>query len=212
MHFSGSAELKAKLEHAQNLMSHVSRKLEVVFERALDALIRELENKQWGKTDRPRRSGGRKDRRPSRADKREVYDRDGAQCSYVSPSGVRCTARAFLQYDHVDPLGKGGGGEARNGRLLEGRVLQGGCGTRHRGRTLAFGPADPRGPAQTHAGLSAAAFTSECLLLFRTCGTPRPFTAPDQKTHAQARVTFVRRPSSCSRTRMCEACQRETGL
>ena len=29
-----------------------------------------------------------------------------------------CTARAFRQYDHVDPLGKGGGGEARNGRLL----------------------------------------------------------------------------------------------
>ena len=118
MHFSGSAELRAKLEHAQNLMSHVSRKLEVVFERALDALIRELENKQWGKTERPRRSGGRKDRRPSRADKREVYERDGAQCAYVSSSGVRCTARAFLQYDHVDPRGKGGGGEARNGRLL----------------------------------------------------------------------------------------------
>ena len=118
VHFSGSAELRAKLEHAQNLMSHVSRKLEVVLERALDALIRELENKQWGKTERPRRSGGRKDRRPSRADKREVYERDGAQCAYVSPSGVRCTARAFLQYDHVDPLGKGGGGEARNGRLL----------------------------------------------------------------------------------------------
>ncbi|MCB9579006.1 MAG: hypothetical protein H6717_18395 [Polyangiaceae bacterium] len=118
VHFSGSAELKGKLEHAQNLMSHVSRKLEVVFERALDALIRELENKQWGKSDHPRRSGGRKDRRPSRADKREVYERDGAQCSYVSPSGTRCTARAFLQYDHVDPRGKGGGGEARNGRLL----------------------------------------------------------------------------------------------
>ena len=59
-------------------MSHVNRKLEVVFERALDALIRELENKQWGKTERPRRSGGRKDRRPSRADKREVYERDRA--------------------------------------------------------------------------------------------------------------------------------------
>ncbi|MCB9578327.1 MAG: hypothetical protein H6717_14985 [Polyangiaceae bacterium] len=118
VHFSGSAELRAKLEHAQNLMSHVSRKLEVVLERALDALIRELENKQWGKTERPRRSGGRKDRRPSRADKREVYERDGAQCAYVSSSGVRCTARAFLQYDHVDPRGKGGGGEARNGRLL----------------------------------------------------------------------------------------------
>ena len=51
--------LKAKLEHAQDLMSHVSRELEVVVERALDALIRELSNKRWGKPDKPRRSRGR---------------------------------------------------------------------------------------------------------------------------------------------------------
>ena len=40
-------------------MSHVSRELEVVVERALDALIRELSNKRWGKPDKPRRSRGR---------------------------------------------------------------------------------------------------------------------------------------------------------
>ena len=39
-------------------MSHVSRELEVVIERALDALIRQLENKRWGVTDKPRRSRG----------------------------------------------------------------------------------------------------------------------------------------------------------
>ncbi|MCA9592351.1 MAG: hypothetical protein KC776_03545, partial [Myxococcales bacterium] len=70
VHFSAGASLKAKLEHAQNLMSHVSRELEVVIERALDALIRELERKRWGKTDKPRRSRGTKPGEPGRAARR----------------------------------------------------------------------------------------------------------------------------------------------
>jgi 5-methylcytosine-specific restriction endonuclease McrA len=118
VHFTGSARLRAKLEHARNLMSHVSRELEVVIERALDALIRELENKQWGKTDRPRRSRGTKDGSPARKDKREVYERDHAQCAYVSEDGVRCASKAFLQYDHVEPRAFGGSGKADESRLL----------------------------------------------------------------------------------------------
>ncbi|MCB9581290.1 MAG: hypothetical protein H6717_29945 [Polyangiaceae bacterium] len=117
VHFSASESLKAKLEHAQNLMSHVSRELEVVVERALDALIRELEKKRWGKTDKPRRSRGTKPGEPGRAARREVYERDGAQCCFVSESGVRCTATAFLQYDHIEATGIGGGDGASNGRV-----------------------------------------------------------------------------------------------
>ncbi len=116
--FTGSAELKAKLEHARNLMSHQSRALEVVVERALDALIRELENKRFGKTDRPRQSAGTADGSMSRPAKREIYDRDDGQCTYVSPSGVRCTERAFLEIDHREPRALGGKGDAANGRLL----------------------------------------------------------------------------------------------
>ncbi len=116
--FTGSARLRAKLEHARNLMSHVSRDLEVVFERALDALIRELENKQWGKTDRPRHSRGTKDGSPARKDKREVYERDDAQCAFVSEDGVRCASKAFLQYDHILPRALGGSGTADESRLL----------------------------------------------------------------------------------------------
>ncbi len=118
VHFTGSARLRDKLEHARNLMSHVSRELGVVFERALDALIRELENKQWGKTDRPRRSQGTQDGSPSRKDKREVYERDDAQCAFVSEDGVRCTSKAFLQYDHTLPRAFGGSGKADESRLL----------------------------------------------------------------------------------------------
>ncbi|MCB9581291.1 MAG: hypothetical protein H6717_29950 [Polyangiaceae bacterium] len=117
VHFSASESLKAKLEHAQNLMSHVSRELEVVVERALDALIRELSNKRWGVTDKPRRSRGTKPGEPGRAARREVYERDGAQCCFVSESGVRCTAKAYLQYDHIEATGIGGSDGASNGRV-----------------------------------------------------------------------------------------------
>ena len=121
--FTASARLREKLEHARNLMSHVSREFEVVVERALDALIRELENKQWGKTDRPRRSRGTQDGSPSRKDKREVYERDDAQCAFVSQDGVRCASKAFLskaflQYDHIEPRALGGSGKADESRLL----------------------------------------------------------------------------------------------
>jgi 5-methylcytosine-specific restriction endonuclease McrA len=117
--FSASARLKAKLEHALNLMSHTnpSRKLEPVFERALDALVRELENKKLGKTNRPRRSRGVKPGDVSREVKREVYERDGGQCTYVSESGVRCEARTQLEFDHIQPRALGGSGDAANTRL-----------------------------------------------------------------------------------------------
>ncbi len=71
-----------------------------------------------GKTDRTRRSRGTKDGSPSRKDKREVYERDDAQCAFVSEDGVRCTSRAFLQYDHLEPRALGGSGKADESRLL----------------------------------------------------------------------------------------------
>ncbi|MEZ4226644.1 MAG: hypothetical protein R3B13_37195 [Polyangiaceae bacterium] len=116
--FSASAAFKAKLDHARDLMSHVGRGLETVFERALDLLIAERENKCWGKTDKPRRSAGAKHGAPTRQSKREVYERDAGQCTYVSPAGVHCTARAFLNFDHIKERANGGGGAADNGQLL----------------------------------------------------------------------------------------------
>ncbi len=50
--------------------------------------------------------------------KREVADRDGGQCSYVSPHGVRCTQNHYLNYDHVKPFALGGKTNSDNLRLL----------------------------------------------------------------------------------------------
>jgi hypothetical protein len=55
--FTASAELRRKLEHAKNLMSHAnpSGDLAVVVERALDLLIEKLERQKLGRTNRPQK-------------------------------------------------------------------------------------------------------------------------------------------------------------
>src|SRR6478609_7352642 len=50
--------------------------------------------------------------------RREVHERDGGRCVFVSASGRRCDARAFVQLDHVTPFARRGGNEVSNLRLL----------------------------------------------------------------------------------------------
>jgi len=50
--------------------------------------------------------------------KREAYTRDGGRCSFVSTTGRRCMAQAFIQLDHVTPFARLGGADVRNMRLL----------------------------------------------------------------------------------------------
>ncbi|MEZ4650492.1 MAG: HNH endonuclease signature motif containing protein [Candidatus Eisenbacteria bacterium] len=63
--------------------------------------------------------------RPSRhipSDVRDsVFLRDGGKCTYVGPSGVRCNASVFLQYDHVERFSRGGSHSVENLRLLCGK-------------------------------------------------------------------------------------------
>ncbi len=54
----------------------------------------------------------------SRAVRREVFERDGEQCSFVSDAGVRCDARSYLEIDHVSPKALGGEGSVANTRVL----------------------------------------------------------------------------------------------
>jgi hypothetical protein len=57
-------------------------------------------------------------RRGSLAARDATFAADRYQCSYVSPTGKRCTARRFLEVDHVRPFALGGASEAANFRLL----------------------------------------------------------------------------------------------
>jgi hypothetical protein len=116
-------ELLDKLERARELMMHANPKadLAIVVERAVDALLAKLEKERLAKTDRPQT----KKKRPcapehvSAAVKREVFARDGQQCSYVDETtGDRCTARGFLELDHREPRAAGGSSDASNVRVL----------------------------------------------------------------------------------------------
>ena len=49
--------------------------------------------------------------------RREVWKRDGGQCTFVSESGHRCSARRFLEFDHVHPFARGGKASVEGIRL-----------------------------------------------------------------------------------------------
>ncbi|HEY6559968.1 MAG TPA: hypothetical protein VI072_21940 [Polyangiaceae bacterium] len=92
-------------------------------ERALDVLLEQLEKTRLGalkqpKPSRTKRAGARKSSTGiPRAVRREVFERDGEQCTYVAPDGRRCSAGAFLELDHIQPRAQGGGDEVQNLRV-----------------------------------------------------------------------------------------------
>jgi 5-methylcytosine-specific restriction endonuclease McrA len=80
-----------------------------VLDRALVALIEKLERQKLAATDRPRAA------RPSRGPRhvpahvrRAVWRRDQGRCTFTSDSGRRCEARDFPEFDHVEPVARGG--------------------------------------------------------------------------------------------------------
>ena len=132
---TAGAELKAKLERACDLMRHrnPSGDLAPVLETALDLLLAKLEKERLGKlkTPRPRSSPSRTSRTPltlptshtsgaravRAAVRREVFERDGEQCTFLSESGERCPSRGPLELDHVEPRALGGTDDAPNLRV-----------------------------------------------------------------------------------------------
>src|SRR5262249_18235753 len=69
-----------------------------------------LEKKKFAATHKPRatRAGGARSRWIPAPVRRAVWERDGGQCTFVSESGHRCSARRFLEFDHVHPFARGG--------------------------------------------------------------------------------------------------------
>jgi 5-methylcytosine-specific restriction endonuclease McrA len=109
-----------KLRYAQSLLGHAlpSGELAEVLDRALDALIANLEKSKFAATDRPRAARCSNDPRhiPSRV-KRAVWSRDQGRCTFVSGDGHRCEARRLLEYDHEQPVARGGQTSVANLRL-----------------------------------------------------------------------------------------------
>ncbi len=117
-----SQETHDKLRHAQALISHAvpSGDVASVLERALDTLIAKLEKAKFATTEKPRAVQENTSTNPRNVPahvRRAVRERDGCQCTFVSEGGQRCPERHFLEFDHVDPVSRGGKATADRMRL-----------------------------------------------------------------------------------------------
>jgi hypothetical protein len=102
-----------KMRRLQDLLGHQVPfgDLAQLLDRAFDALLREAEKTRFAATKHPRpiRQGSDAWRRHIPAEvKRAVWKRDDGQCTFVSDSGRRCSARARLEFDHVQEFARGG--------------------------------------------------------------------------------------------------------
>jgi len=103
------------------LMSHEipTGEMALVIKGAFKLAKAELLKRKCAATDRPGQSRGcTSARHVPAAVKRAVWERDGGQCTFVSESGRRCEERAWLEYDHAEPVARGGEATVENVRLL----------------------------------------------------------------------------------------------
>jgi 5-methylcytosine-specific restriction endonuclease McrA len=122
LHLSIGQRLHDKLRHAQDLLSHQvpSGDVPEVLERALDELIAKLEKRKFAATVKPRSNTSRSSANPRHISahvRKAVWERDQGQCTFVAESGRRCGSRQFLEYDHTDPVARGGQSTVENVRL-----------------------------------------------------------------------------------------------
>ena len=106
-----SRETYDKLMHAQDLLRYALPDGDVatVLDRALTLLVKQLEKRKAGMTDRPRTRipVTAASRHIPAAVRRAVWKRDGGQCAYVGSAG-RCTATAYVDFHHEIPESEGG--------------------------------------------------------------------------------------------------------
>jgi hypothetical protein len=132
---NASVQLKEKLEHAVELLSHSnpSSDLAIMIERAVDLLIERVEKQRFAQTKSPRRgqASGTQERGRSVKSRgfhvrrhipnetmRQIVARDGLRCTFVGSDGQRCTARKFIQIHHEDPWARGGDETVDNLHIL----------------------------------------------------------------------------------------------
>ena len=130
-----------ELRYAQALLSHAvpSGDVAQVFKRALKALIGQLEKRKCGASTKSKVEQRKScDQRHIPAQvRRAVWERDQGRCTFVSESGHRCGSPKFLEFDHVEPV-------ARGGQATVGAEQAFGAGFMHEKRERARGAAEAR--------------------------------------------------------------------
>jgi HNH endonuclease len=115
--FTVSRQTYEKLRRVQDLLRHSVPNGDpaAVFDRALTALLSELERTKLAATARPHvpQAQPAASRHIPAAVKREVWKRDGGRCAFVGTNG-RCAETGFLEFHHVRPFADGGPGTIDN--------------------------------------------------------------------------------------------------
>ena len=122
---TASKQLHDKLRQAQDLIRHElpSGDIAQILERALDLLIADRMKKRFAQTNRPRRARTSGTQKPGSRHipnevQRQVVQRDGTRCTFVSKDGKRCEQTGWLQLHHEDPHARGGQPTPDNIRVL----------------------------------------------------------------------------------------------
>lgn len=111
--FTISGETQARLRVTQDLLRHSipTGDLAAIFDRALSALLADLEKKKLAIVAKPRAAERRPTRVGSRsipaAVRRAVWARDKGRCAFKGSEG-RCPERGRLELHHVKPFAAGG--------------------------------------------------------------------------------------------------------
>jgi hypothetical protein len=145
--FTASTATREKLRAAQDLLRHSVPDGDTaeIIDRALTALIDCLLKTKSAATARPRPAGSAHatSRTVPASVRRAVWLRDGARCAFVAAGGRRCTARAFLEFHHIEPYAIGGPATVDNISLR--------CHAHNEyERELAFGPRPSGGQRTRH--------------------------------------------------------------
>jgi hypothetical protein len=114
-------ETNDDLNRAQELLGHVSQsQVPEVLKRALRLYVTHLEKQKLAAVSKPRLSGLSHSRNPRHIPafvKRVVRERDKDRCTFVAENGRRCEERSGLEFDHIEPVARGGRAMVGNIRL-----------------------------------------------------------------------------------------------
>jgi len=104
-----SQSTRDKLEQLRDLLAHQIPNGDpaAIFERALDALLKQVRQSKIGTTDKPRSpkptTSARRTRHIKPVVRREVWPRDEGRCGFVGEDGHRCNETRGLEFAHGAP-------------------------------------------------------------------------------------------------------------
>ena len=104
-----STAVHDKLRRVQDMLRHTipTGDLSEIFDRAMTALLDDLERRRCAATSSPRSGAPGTSRHIPAAVRRAVWRRDGGQCAFMGARG-RCRETGFLEFHHVLPHAAGG--------------------------------------------------------------------------------------------------------